>query len=37
MEGTSLNFQKNNIKRMKEYEDTLQAYRDVKNSIDTVV
>ena len=34
---TGLNFQKNNIKRMKEYEDTLQAYRDVKNSIDTVV
>ena len=37
MKRTSLNFQKNNIKRMKEYEDTLKAYRDVKNSIDTVV
>jgi len=27
----------NHIKRMKEYEDSLKAYRDVKNSIDTVI
>ena len=24
-------------KQLKEYEDTLKAYRDVKNSIDTVI
>jgi predicted transposase/invertase (TIGR01784 family) len=32
-----LNFLENNIKMRKEYEDSLKAYRDVKNSIDTAL
>ncbi len=32
-----MNFLENNIKMRKEYEDSLKAYRDVKNSIDTAL
>ena len=32
-----MNFLENNIKMKKEYEDSLKAYRDVKNSIDTAL
>ena len=32
-----MNFLENNIKMRKEYEDSLKAYRDIKNSIDTAL
>ena len=32
-----MNFLENNIKMRNEYEDSLKAYRDVKNSIDTAL
>ena len=32
-----MNFLENNIKMREEYEDSLKAYRDVKNSIDTAL
>ena len=32
-----MNFLENNIKMKKEYEDSLKAYRDIKNSIDTAL
>ena len=32
-----MNFLENNIKMRNEYEDSLKAYRDIKNSIDTAV
>ena len=32
-----MNFLENNIKMRKEYEDSLKAYSDVKNSIDTAL
>ena len=32
-----MNFLENNIKMRKEYEDSLKAYRDIRNSIDTAL
>ena len=32
-----MNFLENNIKMRNEYEDSLKAYRDIKNSIDTAL